>query len=70
MGLNFYDYDGLQPKITPPKHFSRQCIKKLETYFALFTFLDFRTVVQCVEAIKMTKKIHIKWMAKTEWEQN
>jgi hypothetical protein len=25
MGLNFYDYDGLQPKITPPKHFSRQC---------------------------------------------
>ena len=26
MGLNFYDYDGLQPKVTPPKHFSRQCI--------------------------------------------
>ena len=25
MGLNFYDYDGLQQKITPPKHFSRQC---------------------------------------------
>ena len=25
MGLNFYDYDGLQPKITPLKHFSRQC---------------------------------------------
>ena len=22
MGLSFYDYDGLQPKITPPKHFS------------------------------------------------
>ena len=26
MGLNFYDYDGLQPKTTPPKHISRQCI--------------------------------------------
>ena len=25
MELNFYDYDGLQPKVTPPKHFSRQC---------------------------------------------
>ena len=25
MELNFYDYDGLKPKITPPKHFSRQC---------------------------------------------
>ena len=25
MGLKFYDYDGLQPKISPPKHFSRQC---------------------------------------------
>ena len=25
MGVNFYDYDDLQPKITPPKHFSRQC---------------------------------------------
>ena len=25
MGLKFFDYDGLQPKITPPKHFSRQC---------------------------------------------
>ena len=25
MGLNFYDYDGLQPKMTPPKHFSQQC---------------------------------------------
>ena len=25
MGFNFYDYDGLQPKITPPKHFSWQC---------------------------------------------
>ena len=25
MGLNFYDYDGLQPKITTPKHFRRQC---------------------------------------------
>ena len=26
MGLNFYDYDGIQPKLSPPKHFSRQCI--------------------------------------------
>jgi hypothetical protein len=26
MGLIFYDYDGLQPKITPPKLFSRQCV--------------------------------------------
>ena len=25
MGFNFYDYDGLQPKNTPPKHFSWQC---------------------------------------------
>ena len=23
MGVNFYDYDNLQPKITPPKHFSQ-----------------------------------------------
>ena len=28
MGVNFYDYDVLQPKITPPKHFSRQCMWK------------------------------------------
>ena len=26
---NFYDYDDLQPKITPPKHFSRQYIPGL-----------------------------------------
>ena len=26
MGLKFYDYDGLQAKIIPPKHFSRQCM--------------------------------------------
>ena len=26
MGLNVYEYDGLQPKTTPHKHFSRQCI--------------------------------------------
>ena len=25
MGLKFYDYDGLQPNISPPKHFSQQC---------------------------------------------
>ena len=25
MGLNFYDYNGIQPKLSPPKHFSRQC---------------------------------------------
>ena len=25
MGRNFDDYPGFQPKITPPKHFSRQC---------------------------------------------
>ena len=25
MGVNFYDYDDLQPKISPPKHFSWQC---------------------------------------------
>ena len=25
MGLEFYYYDGLQPKISPTKHFSRQC---------------------------------------------
>jgi hypothetical protein len=29
MGLNFYDYDGLQPKITPPKHISRQCMYEM-----------------------------------------
>ena len=28
MGLNLYGYDGLQPKTTPPKHISWQCIKK------------------------------------------
>ena len=28
MGLIFHDYDGLQPKITPPKHFSRECMWK------------------------------------------
>ena len=26
MGRNFDDYPGFQPKITPPKHFSRECI--------------------------------------------
>ena len=35
MGLNFHDYDGLQPKITPPKHFSRQC-NTLALPFLLF----------------------------------
>ena len=28
MGRNFDDYPGFQPKITPPKHFSRQCNSK------------------------------------------
>ena len=31
MGLNFYDYDGFQPKITHPKHFS---INKLIFFFS------------------------------------
>ena len=26
-GRNFDDYPGLQPKITPPKHFSRECMQ-------------------------------------------
>ena len=29
MALNFYDYDGLQPKTTPPKLISRQCMVEL-----------------------------------------
>ena len=29
MGRNYDDYPGFQPKITPPKHFSRQCIIKI-----------------------------------------
>ena len=32
MGLNFYGYDGLQPKTTPPKHISRQCIQSCSYY--------------------------------------
>ena len=28
MGLNFDDYDGIQPKLSPPKHFSQQCMNK------------------------------------------
>ena len=29
MGLNSYDYDGLQPKITAPKHFSCECTMEI-----------------------------------------
>jgi hypothetical protein len=32
MDRNFDDYPGLQPKITPPKHFSRQCKTRSYTY--------------------------------------
>jgi hypothetical protein len=28
---NFDDYPGFKPKITPPKHFSRQCIAVVPT---------------------------------------
>jgi hypothetical protein len=51
MGLNFYDYDGIQPKLSPPKHFSRQCILAVHLKFlnrqnqnqkALFTDSIFR----------------------------
>ena len=39
MGLKFYDYDGLQPKISPPKHFSPQCmsVHKIQ-YFGILIF--------------------------------
>ena len=33
MGLNFYDYDGLQPKTTPPKHISQQCTMQFDLIF-------------------------------------
>ena len=37
MGLNFYDYDGIQPKLSPPKHFSRQCTWRcLEKILCIF----------------------------------
>ena len=32
MGRNFDDYPSFQPKITPPKHFSRQCITSDKAY--------------------------------------
>ena len=38
MGLNFYDYDGIQPKLSPPKYFSRQCTQ----------FNTFLWVSQCI----------------------
>ena len=32
MGLKFYNYNGLQPKISHPKHYSRQCGTMWEHY--------------------------------------
>ena len=43
MGLNFCDYDGLQPKITPPKHFSRQLtIHRLKSILAFAWFQHYK----------------------------
>ena len=42
MGLKFYDYDGLQPKTTPPKHFSRQCIPCLVIWNRYKTVQDIK----------------------------
>ena len=41
IGRDFDDYSGLQPKITPPKHFSRQCItvkKEFKIIYILHTW--------------------------------
>ena len=60
MGLNFYGYDGLQPKTTPPKHISRQC----NTHF-----LDMDLNDQKKEVLLLTK--WPKWHFLThEWNLN
>ena len=51
MGLNFYDYDGLQPKITPPKHFSRQCTKHYCNIQHLIKRLQIGPFLKCSKAI-------------------
>ena len=38
MGLNFYGYDGLQPKTTPPKHISRQCTYMIIWHLRILSF--------------------------------
>ena len=43
MGLNFYDYDSLQPKITPPKHFSWQ-----HDPMTSFSFLGMDAIAQAM----------------------
>ena len=45
MEVNFYDYDNLQPKITPPRHFSRQCTYA-ETEF-LDPFWNSFVIISC-----------------------
>ena len=48
MGRNFDDYPGFQPKISPPKHFSRQCSSEDNC-------LDFRMVGVCTAQIPLEK---------------
>ena len=43
MGVNFYDYDGIQPKLSPPKHFSRQCTWTKYTHYIDFNGLSSRS---------------------------
>ena len=41
IGRNFYDYRGLHPKITPPKHFSWECTNAMFPYLWYWSKLDY-----------------------------
>ena len=48
MGRNIDDYPGFQPKITPPKHFSRQCTTQGGSKLKMLLQKGFQFIVLCV----------------------
>ena len=45
MGLNFDDYPGFQPKITPAQRYSTQYIPKR----SVFRDIDWKTILLCAQ---------------------
>ena len=72
-GRNFYDYPGSQPKITHPKHFSRQYSNKVIIHLYLFStfqskFLSFYQFVKIFnsdnfdyDSLQSSDYVYMRW---------
>ena len=60
-GTQFYDYDGLQPKFTSPKHLSRQYMYVCDFLIDLFIFLKVVFDNNKGNSFNMWQKLTIVW---------